>query len=151
MNWAVSFICCIHSGVCLIVIIWNSSLVIFCCFTVSELNKFMPSIIGFESKCIFGELSLGFSSHTGIIKVMLWVCKDVQCNGNEFINHVNTVSLMQFSLSTVCNNVSSKTGYITVKSQLTSSTIEIQIFHFWKLSRTLLYLNFILFFKLLKI
>ena len=83
--------------------------------------------------------------YMGIIKVMLWVCKDVQCNGNEFINHVNTVSLMQISLSTVCNYVSSKTGYITFKSQLTPSTIEIHFFYSWKLSHTSLYLNFILF------
>ena len=37
--------------------------------------------------------------YTGIIRV----CKDVQCNDNEFINHVNTVSLMHCLLfATMC-------------------------------------------------
>jgi hypothetical protein len=82
---------------------------------------------------------------------MLRVCKDVQCDDNEFINHVNTVSLMQFALSTVCNYVSSKTGYITVKSQLTPSTIEIQFFLFLKIITHVTVFELYIVFQLLKI
>jgi hypothetical protein len=69
----------------------------------------------------------------------------------EFINHVNTVSLMQFALSTVCNYVSSKTGYITVKSQLTPSTIEIQFFLFLKIITHVTVFELYIVFQLLKI